>query len=216
MPLRTTLNPPPPLGGGGGGDSGGSGNWIRTLVKTAIAVGLTAVATLYTHIYINRKPVDTNSLVKSLSKMLENNILEAMAVDYLVPTPAISQLALQPRSSYQTMVCGPRGVGKSTAVYKAMEGKKGVVHIPLRSCNQNHFFSTALQRLKFKHHEVADEVFLTQALEDIRHRKGNKTTFIVEINEKCSEKELTSLFLLLKHLASDQGLATFIVVLSTP
>ena len=86
-------------------------------------------------------------------------------------------------------------MGKSTAVYKAMEGKSAVIHIALHSYSAETFFSAALKSLGFKHHEIPDETLLIQALENIKKRGGNKPTFIVEVNEKCNEKELTSLLL---------------------
>ena len=142
-------------------------------------------------------------------------MLDKLEVEHYVPTPTVEELELKPQPYYQTLVCGPRGVRKSTAVYKAMEGKSAVIHVALCCCIPETFLSAVLKSLRFKHHEIPDEVLLIQALENIMKRGGNKPTFIVEVNEKCNEKELTLLLLLLKDWGSDRKLARFIVVLST-
>ena len=175
------------------------------------SVVLTTIATLY----IQPKLMSTDFLVESLSKSLENNMLRKSTVKHYVETPITKKFELQPQVPYQKMVCGPRGVGKSTAVFKAMEGKRGVIHVKLSSCNAETFFSTVLNQLRFKHHEIPNDALLIQALLNIDERKGNKPTFIIEVNEKCKADDLSALLILLKDLGSDQNLATFIVVLST-
>ena len=142
-------------------------------------------------------------------------MFDKLEVEHYVSTPTVEKLELKPLPYYQMLVCGPRRVGKSTAVYKAMEGKSAVIHIALHSCSVETFFSAALKSLRFKHHEIPDETLLIQALENIKRRGGNKPTVMVEVNEKCNEKELTSLLLRFKDWGSDRNLARFIVVLST-
>ena len=67
----------------------------------------------------------------------------------------LTLLKLQPQPHYQKLVCGPRGVGKSTAVHRAMEGKSGVGYIcsiNFASCSTEAFFFAVLESLRFKHH----------------------------------------------------------------
>ena len=199
-----TQSPPPRSGGG-------SGDWLYTLMKVATGSVFTAIAMLY----IQPKLMFTDFLVELLSKTLEENMLHKLKVDHYVPTPTVKKLGLEPQPYHQTLVCGLRGVGKSTAVYKAMKGKSGVIHVALNSCNAETFCSSVLAYLSFKHHEIPNKVLLVKALEKIQTRKGNKPTFIEEVNEKCSVKELTSLLLVLKDWGSDRKLARFIVVLLT-
>ena len=45
--------------------------------------------------------------------------------------------------------------------------------------------------------------------------KGIKPTFVVDVNEKCSEKELMAILIELKILVADRNLANGVVVLST-
>lgn len=160
----------------------------------------------------------TSFLVGSLSNTLESNMLEELQVEKFVHTPIVEGLKVRLTSTKarsQTLVCGPRGVGKSTAVYKAMEGEKGVVHVALSPCSLQNLYGSMLTTLRFKHENIDGKTLIMQALEDIRKRRGNKPTFIVEVNEKCGEQELTQLLLELKDLGSDRNLAKFIVILST-
>ena len=96
-----------------------------------------------------------------------------------------------------------------------MESEKGVVHVALSPCSLENLYSSILATLRFKHENIDSKTLIMQALEDIRERRGNKPTFIVEVNERCGEQELTQLLLELKDLGSDRDLAKFIVVLST-
>ncbi|MGJ8945943.1 hypothetical protein AB9K17_23930, partial [Salmonella enterica subsp. enterica serovar Kentucky] len=45
--------------------------------------------------------------------------------------------------------------------------------------------------------------------------KGIKPTFVVDVNEKCSEKELMAILIELKKLVADLNLANGVVILST-
>lgn len=67
----------------------------------------------------------------------------------------------------------------------------------------------------FRHSDIPSKELIRQALDAIHDRRGNKPTFIIEVNEKCDEKQLTQLLLQLKEWGSDRNLARFIVILST-
>lgn len=114
--------------------------------------------------YIERRKLSTDFLVSTLSKTLEDNHLKKMNVKNLVCTPVMGDLKLL---KSEQLICGLRGVGKSTAVHMAMESKKGVVHVALSPCRLENFYSSILETLRFRHSNIEDKVLIRQTLEEI-------------------------------------------------
>ena len=112
------------------------------------------------------------------------------------------------------MVCGPRGIGKSTAVYHALKKEKGVVHLNLTTGTLDEFESQILETVDFKSYDLKKVNMIHKALLDIR-RRGKKTPiFIVEVNNQCTSKHIFDLLVHMKEWSSDKPLAKFVVVVT--
>ena len=104
------------------------------------------------------------------------------------------------------LVCGPKGVGKTTAVHKALEGEPGVVHVPLDPCTVDNFYSSILHLVGSKYHDI-DKISLVQnALQCIREWKGKKPTDSDNLKDLIVEPKL---------LGSEYRLANFFLITST-
>ena len=111
---------------------------------------------------------------------------------------------------------GPRGVGKTTLMQHSLNCVKGVVHIQPSPLTVENFYKSIFARVKFKTQSELHAALLIHALQKIKaDEKGIKPTFVVDVNEKCSEKELMAILIQLKILVADLNLANGAVILST-
>ena len=91
------------------------------------------------------------------------------------------------------MVCGPRGIGKSTAVYHALKKEKGVVHLNLTTSTLDEFESQILETVDFKSYDLKKVNMIHKALLDIRRRGKKPPIFIVEVNNQRTSKHIFDL-----------------------
>ena len=113
------------------------------------------------------------------------------------------------------MVCGPRGVGKTTLVKWLLRGERGMIHIPLEPCSVDQFYLSILQLLQCNFEGMDKKNLVERSLLHIHTRGGRKPTFVVEVNEKCDASQMMQLLVEMKTLGSDLKLANFLVVVST-
>lgn len=155
--------------------------------------------------------------VSKLSDALENSIIPFVGGPSYISVPAVEKIrSIHPtRYAPSMMVCGPRGVGKSTVMNMAFEGVKGIIHIKLNPVTIDQFYASILRFVDFKCDSINKEHLVHKALMEIRKRDGKKPTFFVEVDEKCEADKLLTLLLELKTLVSENRLANCFIVTST-
>ena len=117
--------------------------------------------------------------------------------------------------SQTVMVCGPRGVGKSTAVYEALKNRTGVLHLNLTKVTLEEFENAILEAINFKSCDLPNVSVIHKALLDIRSKGQPPPIFIVEVNNQSKSLQLLDLLVRMKEWCSDHPpLAQFVIVLS--
>ena len=162
-----------------------------------------------------KKNRSTKQDIEELSTILENATLDVDDIEYYVPVPRIMEIKNTRELHRTIMVCGPRRVGKTTIVQKALEGEHGIIHIRLHSFTVDEFYRRILERVKFKYAEIDPSHLINNALARIKKKGGRKPIIVVDIDEKCSMDQALRLLIVMKQLGSDAKLATFFVVVST-
>ena len=157
--------------------------------------------------------------VDQLSDALQKATMDEYDKEKYVPVPSGDELyiTMQALESHSTLlVHGPRGVGKTTLTQHSLNCVKGVVHIQPSPLTVENFYKSIFEYVKFKTQSELHTTLLIHALKKIKaDEKGIKPTFVVEVNEKCSEKELMPILIELKKLVADSHLANGAVVLPT-
>ena len=93
---------------------------------------------------------------------------------------------------------------------------KGVVHIQPNPLTVKKFYESIFEYVDFKTQNESHAALVIHALKKIKaDEKRIKPTFVVDVNEKCSEKELMAILIELKKLVADLNLANGVVILST-
>ena len=158
--------------------------------------------------------------VDQLSDALQKATMEEYDKESYVPVASrdnlyIAMQALSDSNMNLTfLVHGPRGVGKTTHTQHSLNCVKGVVHIQPNPLTVENFYKSIVEYVGFKTQSESYDVI--HALKKIKaDEKGIKPTFVVDVNEKCSEKELMAILIELKILVADRNLANGVVVLST-
>ena len=157
--------------------------------------------------------------VRSLKEALEKATVQACdRPQHYVAVPDVDHIksiseTFDP-SSYEPsiMVCGPRGVGKSTIMQKAFEDKKGVIHVQPDPVTVDNFYAAILGFAMLKESSINKRKLVLEALKEI---EGRKPTLVVEINEKCGADHLMALLVELKKVVSESRLANYFIVVST-
>ena len=169
---------------------------------------------------LEKKKESTDDQVEILSEVLEGAVLSKVLVDYLVSVPNMETIdrfnknASRPQLQSPTyMIYGPRGVGKRTAMQKALEKEKSVIHISLDPCTVENFYSAVLHNVNYKYDGI--DSLVKKALQLIKEKGGRKPTFLIDVNDKCKPDALMHLILELKTLGFEDRLANFFTVLST-
>ena len=158
---------------------------------------------------------------RELSDALENSTIPFVGGSSYISVPAIKQIRscltrLHPTHYVPSiLVCGPRGVGKSTVMNMALEGVKGIIYVKLNTVTIDQFYASILRCVDFKCDSINKEDLVHKALLEIKKRGGKKPTLFVEVDEKCEAEALKSLLLDLKTLVSESRLANCFVVTST-
>ena len=111
-----------------------------------------------------------------------------------------------------TIICGPRGCGKSTLINESMQKRSAVVKIFYEGENSEDFAIAVLRSLRITLPDNTDPVtFLLEVLEML----NTKPIFVMEVDKRFGSKHLEQLLLLLKRLGDDLQLMVPIVVLSS-
>ena len=113
------------------------------------------------------------------------------------------------------MLCGPRGVGKTTAMIMAFKGKKGVLRIQPDPVTVEKFYSALVGFGYLKETGLNPEKVVRGAFEAIKERGGGPPTLLIELNEKCTAKQLELLLVELKKIVTEDKLANCFIVAST-
>lgn len=159
--------------------------------------------------------------VDQLSDALQKATMEEYDKESYVPVAGDKlYIAMQKLSDLNKnltlLVHGPRGVGKTTLVQHSLNCVKGVVHIQPNPLTVKNFYKSICEYVDFKTQSESHAALVIQALKKIKaDEKGIKPTFVVDVNEKCSEKELMAILVELKKLVADLNLANGVVILST-
>ena len=158
---------------------------------------------------------DIDQLSDALQKatMDEENYVPVASGDELYTT---MQVLNDLNNNLTLLVHGQRGVGKTTVMQHSLNCVKGVVHIEPSPLTVENFYKSIFDYVKFKTQSESHRALVIHALKKIKaDEKGIKPTFVVDINEKCSEKELMAILIELKKLVADSNLANGVVILST-
>ncbi|MEE8288468.1 MAG: hypothetical protein V3R25_03540 [Nitrosomonadaceae bacterium] len=159
--------------------------------------------------------------VDQLSDALQKATMEEYNKETYVPVASgdelyIAMQAISDSNNLTLLVHGPRGVGKTTLTQHSLNCVKGVVHIQPNPLTVKNFYESIFEYVNFKTQSESHAALVIQALKKIKaDEKGIKPTFVVDINEKCSEKELMAVLIELKILVADLNLANGVVILST-
>ena len=159
--------------------------------------------------------------VDQLSDALQKATMEEYDKESYVPVASRDELyiAMQALSDFNNLtllVHGPRGVGKTTLTQHSLNCVKGVVHIQPNPLTVKNFYESIFEYVDFKTQSEPHAALVIHALKKIKaDEKGIKPTFVVDINEKCSEKELMAILIELKKLVADLNLANGVVILTT-
>ena len=207
-----------PISGGGGGGGGEGRNCGQSWIVSVAAAVIVSVVSVCGMWYIQRMGEDTHAKQQLLSEALVEARLENDEEKEYIPIPTLESKILNyvhaSDPSRTVMVCGPRGSGKSTAVYHALMKEKGVVHLNLTTGTLDEFESQILETVDFKRYDLKKVNVIHKALLDIRRRGKKPPTFIVEVNNQCTSKCIFDLLVRMKEWTSDVHLANFVVVLS--
>ena len=159
--------------------------------------------------------------VDQLSDALQKATMEEYDKESYVPVASRDKLyiAMQALSDLNKnltlLVHGPRGVGKTTLTQHSLNCVKGVVHIQPNPLTVKNFYESIFEYVDFKTQSESHAALVIHALKKIKaDEKGIKPTFVVDVNEKCSEKELMAILIELKKLVADLNLANGAVILS--
>ena len=159
--------------------------------------------------------------VDQLSDALQKATMEEYDKESYVPVASgdelyIAMQALSDLNNLTLLVHGPRGVGKTTLTQHSLNCVKGVVHIQPNPLTVKNFYESIFEYVDFKTQSESHAALVIHALKKIKaDEKGIKPTFVVDVNEKCSEKELMAILIELKKLVADLNLANGAVILST-
>ena len=161
--------------------------------------------------------------VDQLSDALQKAMMEEYDKENYVPVASGDELYIDMQvlsdvnNNLTLLVHGPRGVGKTTVMQHSLNCVKGVVHIePPNPLTVENFYKSIFDYVKFKTQSESHRALVIHALKKIKaDEKGIKPTFVVDIDEKCSEKELMPILIELKKLVADSSLANGIIILST-
>ena len=159
--------------------------------------------------------------VDLLSDALEKATMEEYNKENYVPVASGNDIytAMQElecsNSNVTLLVHGPRGVGKTTLMQHALDGVKGIVHIQPNPLTVKNFYQSIFAYVDFKTKDESHAALVIRALKQIKARKGTKPTFVVDVNEKCTEEELMAVLIELKKMVADLNLSSGVVILST-
>ena len=96
------------------------------------------------------------------------------------------------------MICGPKGVGKTTVMLKVLHGEPGVMHISYDPCTVDNFYTSLLSGVCYKYEQVDKASLVIKALRQIKDKGGRKPTFLVDLNEKCDTEQPMHLLVVMK------------------
>ena len=117
-----------------------------------------------------------------------------------IVNPAVSRYAL--------VVSGPRGTGKSCAVRMAVEGHAGTVVVPFVSSMEDDLWDTiGVNRL-------APGTQVNILMRSFLKKLHKPPIFILEVDTKCTAKDIETLLLKVKRWGFEDELARFVVIVS--
>ena len=195
---------------------------LTTSITSAVVAILTVGLTTYGYKYVQEKGENLSNKELQLSNTLSNVKLQQKKGNFdLVEMPQLQSklrsliLNKSPRVNETIMICGPRGVGKSTLVSSSLAGIAGVVHICVEGkCAMDDFETNILEVVKFKSSDLPKKNLIHQALCDITNRGRNPPIIVVEVNSQCDDRSLCELLLRMKEWGADENLAKFVIILS--
>ena len=115
-----------------------------------------------------------------------------------------------------TLVCGPRGSGKSTLVANVLEGKTGIVPISYQGSSDDEFALAVLEALKVPCPQGVQPLSLVnETLVGIKTKHQLTPLFFIEVDVRYTSKQLVNLLLLLKRFGDDRKLVKSVVVVSS-
>lgn len=198
--------------------------WKTALL--AVTVGVIGAVIGYTamgmeNVKLEERKRSMKEDVDQLSDALQKATMEEYDKESYVPVASrdklyIAMQALSDLNNLTLLVHGPRGVGKTTLTQHSLNCVKGVVHIQPNPLTVKNFYESIFEYVDFKTQSESHAALVIHALKKIKaDEKGIKPTFVVDVNEKCSEKELMAILIELKKLVADLNLANGAVILST-
>ena len=215
--------------GGGDGHGGGGGGKVKFTFVDLLAFLAANIFTggIIAAVYQesqNRKleegeEVYTNS-IKRLTEAFESATLNIKGKPVPVPSVETIQMKMSAQLSRDEfavtyMLCGPRGVGKSTAMLMALKDKKKVIRVQPDPVTVENLYAALVWFASLKQTGLSNEQVARGAFKAIQEKGGEIPTLIVEVNEKCTEKQLELLLVELKKLVSEDRLVNCLIVAST-
>ena len=233
---KPTFSSPPPVrqkepsahSGGGDGHSGGGGGGKVKFTFVDLLAFLTAnlftgciIAAIY-QASQNRKLEEGKEVyvsIKRLTEAFESATLNIKGKPVPVPSVETIQMKMSAQSrdefAVTYMLCGPRGVGKSTAMLMALKDKKKVIRVQPDPVTVENLYAALVGFASLKQTGLDNEQVARGAFKAIQEKGGEIPTLIVEVNEKCTEKQLELLLVELKKLVSEDRLVNCLIVAST-
>lgn len=182
------------------------------IVGAVIASKLTAKE----NVELEKKKKSNTQDIQDLSYALEKVKMEKDLIEHYVEVESVEEIDLLRHIPDRTiLVHGPRGVGKTTIMKAILRDVEGIVHIQPSPLEKESFYNSILTTVGFKAQGKGSDTLVISALTKIRERGGTKPTFLVEVNEKCNEKQLMEILIELKKLVADSELSSAFVVLSS-
>ena len=205
---KTYLLPPPPpppvrqkepsahSGGGGGGK--GKFTFLDLLGFLVANLFTGGIIAAFYQASQNRKleegkEVYTNA-IKRLTEAFESATLDIKGEPVPVPSVETIQMKMSalPRDRFAVtyLLCGARGVGKSTAMLMALKDKKKVIRVQPDPITVEKLYAALVGFASLKQTGLNNEQVARGAFKAIQEKGGGIPTLIVEVNEKCTAKQL--------------------------
>ena len=193
----------------------------KGLITIAASIGGIVYGTVvYKH--FQHSSVDYN-VKRASSKLATSKFTFEEPPKYIHRNQVVSELREVVRRShtihYAIVVTGPRGSGKTTLLHELVNGETGV-GTPLPEATFDYFASRVLSLIKQDHtvftpQGITKLNFLHSVLQDMKEKGHKPPLFVIELDERCTGRDLEKLLLYIKAWGYEDKLARFILVLST-
>ena len=185
-----------------------------------LAAYLGAAYTNQKNVQLEKKKRSIVDPVNVLMEMFEKSVIE-VDMKHFVSVPSLEtfmkdmEAIVNRQATHTYVIFGPRGVGKTTIVCKALEGVPGVIHLALAPCTVDNFYASILETFQYEYHDMNNVALVRAALKLFKKKRRKVPTFVVSINDKADFNHLMNLLIEMKTIGSDYKLTNFVVDVSS-